>query len=462
MEVRMTRKMEALQPLSTLNTLFLFLAELVNGNSCEMIVINGDVDAVILGQAMQDVVAAHPHLRTHIVKKGRRYYKAPVSEPLQIPIEKRCFTGGADELNRFLSDNIWCTPPVDVFKGPPLRIVLTQAGRQTHLQILSSHVWSDAKAGYALMNDIVEAYTCRMEGRQPQLSQRENCGLDFDESLQARLAAIGRVYSRKVVLKSLYHDLFHSGGSTTVKRADRYQSRFITTGIGDNAFMRQLKQASKAAGVTIHSFLVAALTRALHQHDERLGSDKSHYRLHDMLSLRDHVDGFEEIYDCCVLPFDFDCNWHPASDARLVSNSHTLAEIKQGRIFDEYFKVRFMLDLLHYLPRPLASRLALRYLVNGNVLCTNPGIIPFDYPRMAKAPVTDFYSFSQVFPPGHLMFVFTTFRQSFRLATVYNEFAVTAAEVQTIINDVVTELHCMIAESALKQSVAEPRLVSIA
>lgn len=427
-----------------------------------MIAIDGDVDAVLLAGAMQDVVAAHPHLRTHIVKKGRRYYKVPVAEPMPIPIEKRHFTGGADELNRLLSDNIWCTPPVDVFKGPPLRIILTEAGRQTHLQVLSSHVWSDAKAGYLLLNDIVEAYTCRVAGRPPQLPKRDNRGLDFDGSLQARLTATGRVYSPKAVLKSLYRDLFHCGGSTTLKRADRYQSRFITTAIGDDAFMRQLKQASKAAGVTIHSFLVAALTKALHQHDERRGSDKRHYRIHDMFSLRAHVDGFEDMYDCCVLPFDFDCDWQPASDARLVSNSRALAGIKQGRIFDEYFKVKFMLDLLHHLPRPLASRLALRYLVNGNVLCTNPGIIPFAYPRMANAPITDFYSFSQVFPPGQLMLVFTTFRQSFRLATVYNELAVTAVEVQTMVNDVVTELRCMIAEWAPEQPVAETRLVSIA
>jgi hypothetical protein len=118
--------------------------------------------------------------------------------------------------------------------------------------------------------------------------------------------------------------------------------------------------------------------------------------------------------------------------------------------------------MLHHLPRPLASKLALQYLVNGNVLCTNPGIVPFDYPRMENAPITDFYSFSQVFPPGQLMFVFTTFRQSFRLATVYNEFAVTAAQVQTIINDVVAELRCMIAESAPRKPSADMRSVSIA
>lgn len=454
--------MEAMQPLSTLNTLFLFLTELVNGNSCEMIVIDGDVDAVILTEAMQDVVAAHPHLRVKVIKRGRRYYKIPAVEPMRIPIEKRQFSGNADELNRFLADNIWCTPPVDVFKGPPLRIILTQAGRQTYLQVLSSHVWSDAKAGYLLLNDIVQAYTCRMAGWPPQLSLRDNRSLDFDGLLQARLAAMGRVYSWKAVLKSLCRDLFQSGGSTTVKHAGRYQSRFITTTTGDATFMRQLKQASKTAGVTIHSFLVAALIKALHQHDERCGSDKSHYRIHDMFSMRGHVDGFEDIYDCCVLPFDFDCDWQPASDACLVSNSRALVKIKQGRIFDEYFKVKFMLDLLHYLPRPLASRLALRYLVNGNVLCTNPGIIPFDYPRMGNAQVEDFYSFSQVFPPGHVMFVFTTFRQSFRLATVYNELAVTAAESRSMIDDVVTELRCMIAEFVPRKPADETQSVSVA
>ena len=136
-----------MKPLSTLNTLFLFLSEMVNGNSCEMITIDGNVDVVILAEAMRDVVAAHPHLRTQIVKRGRRYYKVPAADLIQIPIEDRYFTGGADELNRFLANSIWCTPPVDVFNGPPLRILLTRTGRQTHLQVLSSHVWSDAKAG---------------------------------------------------------------------------------------------------------------------------------------------------------------------------------------------------------------------------------------------------------------------------------------------------------------------------
>ena len=109
----------------------------------------------------------------------------------------------------------------------------TQAGRQTYLQVLSSHVWSDAKAGYLLLNDIVQAYTCRMAGWPPQLSLRDNRSLDFDGLLQARLAAMGRVYSWKAVLKSLCRDLFQSGGSTTVKHAGRYQSRFITTTIGE-------------------------------------------------------------------------------------------------------------------------------------------------------------------------------------------------------------------------------------
>ena len=449
-----------MKPLSTLNTLFLFLSEMVNGNSCEMITIDGNVDVVILAEAMRDVVAAHPHLRTQIVKRGRRYYKVPAADLIQIPIEDRYFTGGADELNRFLANSIWCTPPVDVFNGPPLRILLTRTGRQTHLQVLSSHVRSDAKARYLLLNDIIEAYNSRVAGRSPQLSERDNGGLDFDVALQARLADMERVYSRKAVLQSLCRDFFHSGGSTTVKQADRYQSRFSTTVIGDDAFMRQLKQVAKVAGVTIHSFLVAALTKALHQHDERQGRAKRYYRIHDMFSLRGHVDGFADMYDCCVLPFDFDCDWQSASNARLMSNSRALAEIKQGKIFDEYFKVKFMLDMLHHLPRPQASKLALQYLVNGNVLCTNPGIVPFDYPRMENAPITDFYSFSQVFPPGQLMFVFTTFRKSFRLATVYNEFAVTAAQVQAIITDIVAELRFMMAESTPRKPSAEMRSIA--
>jgi hypothetical protein len=93
---------------------------------------------------------------------------------------------------------------------------------------------------------------------------------------------------------------------------------------------------------------------------------------------------------------------------------------KEGEIFAELFRQRLYAIIAWPFPKWIPTAIVTRYITRGNILCTNPGPIPYEFDRLGPVPVTDFYGFSQMFPPGRIMLVFTTFRGSLRLGVMFD------------------------------------------
>lgn len=426
--------------LSTLNKMFYYLSEHLNGNSCDMLVLEGTLDLDRVRRALQAVCSSHPNLRARVSSRLGQLFRVHSPDVAEVQLDSMnfdCDQGPA--LRRRLADNVWRSAPINVAQAPPLRVVVVNCPSRTYLQFISSHVWSDAKAGYMLVDDFIRAYNAAGSGQaSPGCSGLRSCSIDysdFDSVVCEEAARQGRPVSLIRAALSLAGEDTAKYDSLCVEQGNKAVTSFYTKPLEKPGFLAKLKGAAKARGVTVHALLTATLIGVCRERDLNKGVEHNCYCIHDLYSLRAlGGQNSSTCYDNFVVPFDVALAWQPDIEQLIQKASASLNEIKLGKIYSEYSKVKLLVDLARYLPRRWFMNFLFSKLVSGNIICTNPGVIPHDYSDMLGCKVVDFYSFSQIFPPGRVMFVFNTFRDTLRVSVVFDEGAIAESEVALLVD----------------------------
>jgi hypothetical protein len=417
--------MTELRRLSTLNMPFVFLSTLVNGNSCEIIELDGRLDHDVLRQAIAAAVRRHPVLNSRLRRRFLAYYweEAENELPIDLRIEQDSGDGPA-ALHRRLMDNIWAEP-LDLYNGRPARFHLTetQQGR-SYLQLVTTHVWSDARAGYCLANDIATAYTALAEGRVPDMVRVDLSDRESTRILMGQAPESSWAYRFKA-LRCILRDLVANDRGLMLPRRRRGRTDTMKLELGADLLDR-LRQGARQQGVTVHALLSTAMVRACQaQNVAKAGGSATEgggiYRLLDLFSLRGYArEDAGDLYDTMVVPFCVRIDGSQSDDDMIADVARELERLKRGEIFTELFRQELYCLSAAMLPKRFATALVTRLIAKGNVVVTNPGPIPYAIDRFGAVPVADFHSFSQLFPPGRVMCIFSTFRQRLRLIVVYD------------------------------------------
>lgn len=409
--------------LSALNETFLFLAGTVNGNSCEVLELDQAPDLALLERALQAAMARHPALCSRLRRRGLDTQWEVVDGP-ESPVAVQWHElreADAEACREHLLANVW-DRPLDLERERPARFHVTTTDHGAILQLVTSHVWSDARAGYRFANDICEAYTAIADGVAPDTSPIDIAERDSDSLLADAQGTRADAYRRQS-LRLLREEL--SGGSCGLRLPRRRgRNDLCRIDLGER-FLTELRMAARRRKATVHGLITAALVRACRDHDRAHGIERPRiHQIHDMFSLRRFAgEAAMELYDTFVIPFDVRLSTGDDVDELINKAMGALDGLKAGGVFAEYHKLRWLLRAVRVLPRRAAVRLLTGYLISGNVICTNPGPIPYPIERLGAIAVRDFYSFSQLFPPGRVMCVFNTFRRRLRLTVIYDRAA---------------------------------------
>lgn len=442
--------------LSYANRMFQVLSEFANeqsnGNSCELIKVAGPVDRIRLKNAVKLVIAKHDNLRAVILSRKGEQFRTVKSNVPEVELEyQELDLEGESQIRTYLADNVWRTAPLGLTKPPIIKVYVSKIGGFHYIQFVTSHVWSDAKSGFQLVADILSFYD-KPEQNEANV-EREPCAREFDEDVLKIARKEGVAIGWWPAFIQMVRDLFYRGGGISVAQGAPQKTQFYIHHFAQEKMLEQVKQEAKRRDITVHSLLIPVLVDCCHDHDLNRGVNNIHYTLHDLYSLRGCGENeYRDTYDNFVFPFEYTVKWDHDLQKMIESVTDEVNRIKNGDIYKEYNKERLMLDLLRFLPRKAAFRFLFKYCIKGNIICTNPGIIPYDFPMLGDSEIVDFYNFPQLFPPGEAMFVFSTFRGVMRILVVYNQSAIDDVAMHSLVSSFETKLGEIIGGKETKAS----------
>ncbi len=415
------------------------LSHLVNGNSCEILELSDEPDEALLHRALRSAMIRHPILNSRLSRRAGRAEWIRLEQPPEPNLRvERLHESDPEVVHRRLVSNIW-DESLDPLSGPLARFHLTITPTGSWLQLVTHHIDSDARSGYRLAHDIAMAYTAFAEGREPETGELDVPNPPPDRAV-LRNDHRGPLALTARALSFLVGDLWRGGkglslsgprGATDVRKLDLGVER-----------LRAVKRASRARGCTVHALLLTATTRACQEIERR--SDKKPARVYpllDLVSLRAHA-GPEamDLYDTMVVPVVHHMDGRLSDDALINAAAARIERLKSGDAVVELWRQRLYQWMAWPLPKVMATRFLTRLVVKGNIICSNPGPVPYAIEHLGEIRVRDFWSFSQLFPPGRVTFTFSTFRDELRLIMAYDQAAITSADVLDFANRIVKHL----------------------
>ncbi len=401
------------QSLTNLNLPFYYLSLVKeNGNSCDLIEIDGRLDHKLLERAICSALSRHPLLSCRIRKQGLGYVWQPL--PSDSAIDLRI--DWADDLSedKFLTGNVW-EEPLAIESGRMIRFHLTETPKKSYFQIVSTHACADARSCFRLAHDISSHYSILTKG-----------GVPPSEPIETKHPRIHLwkhlPWKRKVTLTfqallQVVNDLFSSSHALHVQNREEGHTAIEIEDLGADG-LRGVKEKAARLGVTAHSLFLLALGRTC----SRFNGTEGPITLIDMFSLRTFAnEEVSDIYDCMVVPYKICFDTREQNGALLKQIASHLSELKTGDILKELYRQHIYALSAISLPKRFATRLVCRLIAKTNVISTNPGNLRYDLANFGASPVTDYWSFSQLFPPGKVMVMFSTFRDRLRLVAVYDK-----------------------------------------
>jgi len=416
------------RPCGTFNNPFLMLSRLVNGNSCEILELSDEPDEVLLRRALRSAMARHPILNSRLSRRAGRAEWIRLEQPPEPDLRvERLRETDPEAVRRRLVSNIW-DESLDPLSGPLARFHLTLTPTGSWLQLVTHHIDSDARSGYRLAHDITMAYSALAEGREPETGELDVADLPPDRAV-LRNDHRGALALTARALSFLIGDLFHGGkGLSLSGRRGETDVRKLDLGVER---LQSVKRASRARGCTVHALLLTAATRACQEIEQRNGKKPGRvYPLLDLVSLRAHA-GPEamDLYDTMVVPVVQRMDGRLSDDELIAAAAARIERLKSGDAVAELWRQRLYRWVAWPFPKVLATRFLTRFVVKGNVICSNPGPVPYEIEYLGNIRVRDFWSFSQLFPPGRVAFTFSTFRDELRLIIAYDQTAFTSDEI---------------------------------
>ncbi len=420
------------------NSPFLLLSGLVNGNSCEIIELDGHLDHEMLKRALAAAIARHPLLQSRLERTmtGGRWVRDQQDAPPDLRIA-RLATSDPEATRKRLVANIW-DEPLDLTAGRPARFHLTETPDGSILQLVTHHISSDARSGYRFAHDIANAYTALSEGRMPDTTVIDCPEPPDAMALEGQDRSTGALVAR--ALSMIGRDLFSRAKGQLFPRR-RGGSDIGKIDLGGER-LAAVKRAAKRRGVTVHALLLAATVRACQAHDRARGrNDRRVYPLLDMVSLRPYAGGrADDLYDTMVVPVGIRLDGRLDDESLIRAAAAEIRRLKSGDVFAELWRQKLYGWSAAPLPKNFATRLVLAFLIKGNIICSNPGPIPYEIERFGPVAVRDFWSFSQLFPPGRVTFTFSTYRDRLRMIMVHDPVAFPDGEIEDFARTLISAL----------------------
>lgn len=421
-------------PLSPLNQLYRNLSFVVSANSCEWIVLDRSLDLDRLREAAIALVRAHPVLNSVQTKRGLLYYWEELDGPITVDIRhKKVPAMTPDELHRRLVDNIH-REPLPLVRERPWRIHVTESpGGRTWLQIITTHVFSDGRSANIVARDLAAAYSAAVSGRvwhpAPVGEVRDPMALftpHLPEKEKKRL--------RRAAVKAVIKDAVTPCVGLKVDRVPRGETAVQFFDYGATVWNR-LKAGSRRVDMSVHPFILAGVLRTIEQLNRDRGVRSPRIRIVDNFSLRRFAkqrETIDDLYDALATPYTVDFTLTEDNTALVNQIRRKLDALKQGEILRELYRAQLYLQAGLLSHKKSATQLVTRFVVKSNVVCTNIGPVPEDFDAFGDSRVEDYYSFSQMFPPGELMFLFSTYRGRLRVVLLHDDRRIPAARVREI------------------------------
>lgn len=408
-------------PLTALNRVYQTIGSVLDVNSCDVLTLDGRLDTSLLREAARRALAKHPPMTAHLVQRPWRgdLWRVPDEE---LPVDLRLHrleTTDPKAIDDHLMGNIW-DEPLPLYTGRPVRFHLTETPRRSYLQVIHTHTYADARSCFRIVHDVATAYTALEAGepfddRPIDLTDRSLEGL-FGADLTRREKA--KYYSRALWLNA--KDLLTPDRGLALP-AGPPGPRRIHPHVFTPECTAHMVRCGRAWGSSLHGLLRLAYLRAGEAFNRERGKATRKLRIWDLFSLRRMLrESADDVYDSLVVPFpvDLDSRWSDAEALREAS-----AQVRQLRDGDAYAHA-YRLHLLFLLAAPVLPErwleLGRESQTRSNVYFTNPGVYPYELEAFGSVAIEDYYTFPQLFPPGKVLFIFTTFRGSLRIHALHD------------------------------------------
>ncbi len=423
-----------LNRLSPLNQLYRYMSFLVNANSCEWIVLDRPIDIAVLRAAAVEVVKAHPVLNSVQVRRGTGFYWKELDDPIEVDIRYEKLLNRPDAaMHAHLVGNIW-NEQLPLTRARPWRIHVTEAENgKTWLQIITTHVFTDGRSANVVARDLAAAYSAA-QGKQRGITRAAAIVRDPFALFTRHLQPAERRRLQKAALLAIARDAVTPCTSLKTKNGARGATGVQFFDYGEATWER-LHGGARGAGLSVHPLILSAVLRTIEQLNLQAGVMTPVLRVIDNFSLRRFAANpaaVADVYDVFAIPYTLDFSLKMADRALVAQVRGQLDEMKKGLVLRELFRQRFYMLSSILSPKKLATRLVTRFITRSNIICTNIGPVPEEFSAFGAAKVVDYFSFSQMFPPGELMFLFSTYRGRLRLVLLHDERRCQAAWVRNI------------------------------
>jgi hypothetical protein len=387
-----------------LNALFDAFADVVVPNSCDIVVIDGELDRERLREAIATSVARHPVLcRPLAGGEGTppldlRFHLLEDDEPARV--------------DQHLLGLIWNEPLRPT--GRPVRFHVTLTPTRSYFQTIHTHVYADASACYLLTMQIAESYA------QPHARVAVHPAHVAPAELLASVTSrCERAMHHSRGLLQTVRDWRAAPAGLAVPADAPVGRRKLTRLTLTEDQTKRLRAAARARGHSMHAFFQLAFLRAATEYNRRRGVLRPTLRMWDFFSLRPLLDRDSTRYDCLALiyPVMLDARW--SDDECLAHCSETVKRMRAGELLSH--AARFA-SLRRIVPRRGFMRVW-PSLFKSNVFFTNPGVCPSPLLRFGELDVVDYVTFPQLFDPSDVQFIFSTFRERLRILVVHDEAA---------------------------------------
>lgn len=430
----MTRMRHPFQPLNKLYWYYegILRASGSNANSCEFLLLDQMPDLAALAQAVRLVAARHPVLRARIVASSLRapYWVADAAPEPQIVHQRISGPVPADAADQ-LSGNVW-GKVLDLRNGPPWRLHLSQYEDGTVLQVVTSHVFTDGKSANQLIRDLVRAYAAVVGGGHFDTAPVEPATRDMNALYLASLPAARRRRAYANALKGIAHEAVRRPVGLPLRSRASGRTRVALVDLGPNRW-QALRAAARTEGISRHPFFVAAMVEAIASFNAAHGGRISgHVKLIDNFSLRPFAaQDLSELYELTAVPYAMEIPLAAAPDAGFRRTvSERIEYLRQDAILDEVARYRLYMASSTFSPKLLSTRLVLAAVVKSNVLLSNVGALPMEILDETPLGLRDYFSFSQLFPPGRLMLFLSSTPATLRAVCLWNDAGLQESDVR--------------------------------
>ena len=416
-----------------LNRVYWYYDQMVNANSCEWIEIDGRLDIGMLDEAAHILARRHPVLNSRL-RVGRPWRFEWIEDAGHLPIDiriERIDVATPAEIHDRLVANIW-GERLPLRRGRPFRLHVTELRTTTVLQVVTTHVFTDGHSANLVVRDLVHAYTSLFAG-QPWVPERS----DIQDRNIVRLFAGGLPAreKRRLTLKAIRdvaREAMTPAGRIGDSRKPRGMTDVIMIDLGADA-LAGVRRASAGLQISRHPFYVAAAVRAIEDFNARRGiKPKSRLlKIIDNFSLRRHASqNLADFYDLCAIPYSLNANGALDDEALIRDVSRQVETLRGGEILAEVFRQVVYKATAILSPKIMATRMVLSSVVKSNFILSNIGPVPADIERFGSALITAYYSFSQLFPPGQVMFLLSSKGDTLRLICLFDRVNFSRAEIE--------------------------------